>query len=92
MTKARTSGSKVYLCFVTKHRQARHGIPRNSFFFFFFFFFFFDFDQEISGKVLRYFSAIGENAMTSSIRIGWLAKKTHAIWKVYGGMNFKICN
>ena len=51
---------KFYLYFVTKHRQARHGISWNSFFYF---------DQGISSKILRYFSVIGENAVTSSIRI-----------------------
>ena len=30
MTKARASGSKVYLYFMKKGRQARHRIPRNS--------------------------------------------------------------
>ena len=30
MIKARASGSKVYLYFVEKGRQARHRIPRNS--------------------------------------------------------------
>ena len=30
MIKARASGSKVYLCFMKKGRQARHRIPRNS--------------------------------------------------------------
>ena len=31
MIKARASGSKVYLYFMKKGRQARHRIPRNSF-------------------------------------------------------------
>ena len=30
MIKARASGSKVYLYFMKKGRQARHRIPRNS--------------------------------------------------------------
>ena len=30
MIEARASGSKVYLCFMKKGRQVRHGIPRNS--------------------------------------------------------------
>ena len=30
MTKARASGSKVYLYFMKKGRQARHRIPQNS--------------------------------------------------------------
>ena len=30
MIKARASGSKVYLYFMKKGRQARHHIPRNS--------------------------------------------------------------
>ena len=30
MIKARASGSEVYLHFMTKGRQARHRIPRNS--------------------------------------------------------------
>ena len=30
MIKARASGTKVYLYFMKKGRQARHGIPRNS--------------------------------------------------------------
>ena len=30
MIKARASGSKVYLYFIKKGRQARHRIPRNS--------------------------------------------------------------
>ena len=33
MIKARASGSKVYLYFMKKGRQARHRIPRNSCFF-----------------------------------------------------------
>ena len=35
MIKARASGSKVYLYFMKKGRQARHRIPRNSCFFIF---------------------------------------------------------
>ena len=34
MIKARASGSKVYLYFMKKGRQARHRIPRNSCFLF----------------------------------------------------------
>ena len=35
MIKARASGSKVYLYFMKKGRQARHRIPRNSCIYFF---------------------------------------------------------
>ena len=43
------------------------------------------------------FISIGDNAVTSSIRIAqyfpnWLAKKTRAIWKVYRGMLKYIIN
>ena len=41
MIKARASGSKVYLYFMKKGRQARHRIPRNSCFVVFFLFFFY---------------------------------------------------
>ena len=36
---ARASGSKVYLYFMKKGRQARHRIPRNSLYLLLFFFF-----------------------------------------------------
>ena len=48
-------------------------------------------------KILYQINIIGDNAVTSSIRIAQVfpelfGKKTHAIWKVYGGMLKCIIN